>query len=340
MSRILVVALVGLVGASLPGCVRTRCCPPSSLEAVGRAKRRMEVKPMLPRNWALYDGTTGKETRLEDELPGWRDADLVAFGELHGQPLGAAAELAVLKALHGHDRPIAVAMEFMERDVQPAVDAYLAGETSNADFVKAARQSRAYAATHGPLVEFCKEHGIPVIAANSPRRLVSAYRKQEDDYETWKASLPEEDQAWLPDDTTIVEDAYHERFMAMMGANGPSFFRSQSLWDDAMAEAMSDFREEHPNHRILFIVGAFHVEGGLGTITKYKMRRGRDEIRILTMTMDKDATLPFREEDHGTGDLVLKVPPPPPRAPRGPNPHERRPTRPKPEETPDEKPDA
>ena len=342
MSRLPIVAFAGLVAAALPGCVRTRCCPPQEVVRA-RPVDAPEIKPMLPRSWALYDGTTGRETRLEAELPAWKGADLVAFGELHGQPLGAAAELAMLKALHGQGRPIALAMEFMERDVQPAVDDYLAGKTSAEAFMKAARQSPAYPATHGPLVEFCKEQKIPIIAANAPRRLVSAFRKQDESYETWKASLPEEDRACLPDETSIVEDAYRERFMAMMGARGESFFRSQSLWDDSMAEAMADFRAEHPNHRILFIVGGFHVQSGLGTLTKYKLRRGRDEIRILTMTMDEDPTLPFDEDDRGTGDLVLKVPAPQRPAPgAGPTPHRRAPTQPSPHEKPDGagKPDA
>ncbi|MDF1702119.1 MAG: ChaN family lipoprotein, partial [Planctomycetota bacterium] len=125
----------------------------------------------------------------------------------------------------------------------------------------------------------------------------------------WKASLPEADQAFLPEETSVLDDEYSAKFMRLMGeARGTSFFRSQSLWDDSMAEAMVDFKADHPDHRILFIVGAFHVTKGLGTITKYRMRRGKDEVRILTMTMDADPSLGFKDHDLGLGDLVLKVP--------------------------------
>jgi len=334
MSRICTFVAVLVTGAVLGGCVQGRCCPRTTQAAIAP---RPVSKPEPARASAWYRGEDGKPTTLARTLAGWEDADLVAFGELHGNPVGAEAELAVLKAMYAQGRPMALAMEFLERDTQDAVDAFLAGELSQADFMKQARQAPAYPSTHGPLLEFCKANSIPVIAANAPRRLVSGYRKQDGDYAAYLATLSEEDRGWLPEDTSILDDAYRARFVQMMGEEkGASYFRSQSLWDDAMAEAMYDFRQERPNHRILFVVGAFHVEGGLGTISKYKLRRGKDEIRLLVMTMDKDPQLPFRPDDMGTGDLVLKVPYPKPRAlpeASGPNPHEKKPT-PSPHEKP------
>jgi uncharacterized iron-regulated protein len=331
MTRFFTLVAVFAATAVLGGCVQNRCCP--------RTARAEVVMPTPPtpkpaRASAWYHGDTGKPADMATTVAGWKDAEIVAFGELHGNLVGAAAQLRVLEAMHAQGRPIALAMEFMERDTQPAVDAYLAGKISTEAFKLAARQNKAYDKTHGPLVEFCKANGIPIIAANAPRRLVSGYRKQDEDYETYVAGLPEEDRAWLPEETSILEDAYRERFMKMMGEErGTSFFRSQSLWDDAMAEAMYDFRSEHPDHRILFIVGGFHVERGLGTISKYKLRRGKDDIRVLIMDMDKDPQLPFRDEDMGKGDLILKVPYPKrptmrkmPKA-SGPNPHLKKPTK-------------
>ena len=55
----------------------------------------------------------------------------------------------------------------------------------------------------------------------------------------------------------------------------------------------------------MLIVGGFHVTKGLGTITKYRMRRGKDEVRIVTMKSGSDVA--FEDDDLGAGDLVLKV---------------------------------
>lgn len=333
MRRSLFVALGGLLAVILSGCCmqvrvccRTqRCCPPRATPAAAPKTEPtvVEEAPQEPvATEALYDGTNGNPASLMVAADAWKDVDLIAFGELHGNAVGANHQFALLKALAEQERPIALAMEFFERDTQATLDAYLRGEIDADTLKKKARQGRNYDRTHGRLIDFCKENDIPVIAANAPRRLVSAYRKQEADYEAWKASLPEGDRAFLPEETSVIEDAYREKFMNLMGAaRGGSFFRSQSLWDDAMAEAVVDFRAENPKHRVLLIVGAFHVTDGLGTITKYKLRRGKDEVRILTMDMDKDPSLPFRDEDLGAGDLVLKVPYPAPRkAPAHPEP--------------------
>ena len=329
MPRALFVALMGLSAIVLSGCCmqvrvccKTRCCPPRASKpaeaapaevVVEEAPAEEEPQPAAVAE-ALYDGTNGKPASLMVAADSWKDVDLIAFGELHGNAVGANHQFALLKALHEQERPVAMAMEFFERDTQAVLDRYLKGEVDIDTLKKEGRQGRGFDATHRRLIDYCKEHGIPVIAANAPRRLVRAYRKQDADFDTWKASLPEADQGFLPEETSTLDDEYSEKFMKLMGpARGPSFFRSQSLWDDAMAEAMVDFKSENPNHRILLIVGAFHVEKGLGTVTKYRMRRGKDEVRILTMTMDKEPTLPFRDEDLGKGDLVLKVPYPAPR---------------------------
>jgi uncharacterized iron-regulated protein len=257
----------------------------------------------------VYDATTGRPVDLAAAVASWSGADVVAFGELHGNRVGAAAELTILRTLAAQSRPVALAMEFFERDTQEVLDRYLVGEVDEETFLETSKRNRAYAATHRPLIELCKARGIPVIAANAPRRLVTAFRKSGEDYEAWRASLPEADQALLPEETTELEDTYRERFMALMGPErGPRFFRAQSLWDDAMAEAMVDFREEHPTHRIFLVVGVFHIRDGLGTITKYRLRRAKDEVRVIGMDVSKDATLPFEDGDLGTADLLVKIP--------------------------------
>ncbi|MHC5011278.1 MAG: ChaN family lipoprotein [Planctomycetota bacterium] len=307
----------------LTGCVsprRTRCCP-------SYAVRVQPSAPTPKRVFAFYDGATGAPSDVDAFLASARNADLVVFGELHSNPVGARFEREVLVALGRMDRPVALAMEFFEADTQAALDAYLAGTLDRAAFVEQTKRAPDYDRTHGPLVDWAKENGVPVIAANGPRRLVSGYRKAEQEYETYLASLTEDDRNLLPSTTTVIRDAYWERFAALMGDRAESFFLSQSLWDDAMAESIADFRDDHPDHRVLLVVGAFHTTGRLGTVTKYLLRRPDDRVAVLTMNMNDQPLLPFSEEDRGSGDIVLLVPPPEQRArpPAAPNPHRRTP---------------
>lgn len=309
----LTVVLVPALGA----CACPRRCPPAPRLARAAAPapaspapaavRPAERPPARAEAWYLGDGTP---TDLEGALAAVSDADLIAFGELHGHPAGAAAQLALLRRLAADGRPVALAMEFFERDTQAVLDAYLRGEVPSEQLRKEARLGPDYPHTHGPLIDFCRERGIPVIAANAPRRLVTAYRKSGADFEAFRGAQPDGDRAWLPRETSVLEDAYRERFLALMGPErGPAFFRSQSLWDDAMAEAVADFRAARPAHRVLLIVGGFHVAHGEGTLTKYRLRRGKDEVRILLMSPAPApaSDLAFLPADLGSADVVLKV---------------------------------
>lgn len=237
-------------------------------------------------------------------------ADVVLFGELHGNAAGSQLQAELLgRLVEAKGRPVALAMEFFERDVQADLDAYLAGELEEAAFLERTRQGRAYATSHRPLVEMCKAHGIPVIAANAPRPLVSGFRKTEDDYATYLEGLTEAERASLPRTTTRPDDAYRKRFMQLMGPKrGPSFFRSQALWDDAMAEAVTDFRAGHPDHLVVLIVGAFHVGGDGGTLTKIRARRPDDRLFSLILSPAADERLRFDPDERGAADAVVMVP--------------------------------
>ncbi len=260
------------------------------------------------RQYVLYDGVTGQRADLAQFLRTAAGAPLVAFGELHGDAVGSAAQLDVLRGLAGQKAPLALAMEFLERDTQAVLDAYLAGSITEEKFVKEARQNAAYPKTHRPLIEFCKANKIPVIAANAPRRLVTAYRKSGESYADYLASLSSEDRGFLPAETTILDDRHQERFMGLMGGDrGKRLFKSMSLWDDAMGEAVARFQDANPKHRVLLIAGAFHVTEGLGTVTKYLLRRPDAKVRVLVMSRSKDPSLPFEDPDKKTGDVVLKV---------------------------------
>lgn len=268
--------------------------------------------------FAFHDGKDGASTTLDAFLEAAKDADLVAFGELHGHPIGAEMELKTLEGLAKGARPVALAMEFFERDVQEAIDDYLAGKTTEAEFLKVARQGPAYPATHRPLIEFAKAHHVAVLAANAPRRLVTAYRKGEKAYADYLADLSTADRGFLPATTTVANGPYLERFTKLMGERGSKLVKAQSLWDDSMADVIATHRAAHPDARVLFVVGAFHVAGRLGTITKFATRRPSDRVALLVMSQGEPPALAFDPDDRGEGDVILTVAPVPTRPTPGP----------------------
>jgi len=259
-----------------------------------------------PGEHAFFDAA-GAPAEFAAFVAGVADVEFVAFGEMHFHAVGGRYELALLEGMAAQPRPVALALEFFEADHQPALDAYLAGEIDEATFRQRTGRDAKYDDSHRPLVEFCKQRKIPVIAANAPRRLVTAYRKSGLEYSAYLRGLSDADRGLLPRASVPPDDAFKARFIAFMGPKrGPAFYPAMALWNDAMAESAADFRAAHPEHRVLLVVGAFHVAGRLGAITQYLARRPDDRAQVLVMQAT-EGPMVATAEDRGEGDLVLKV---------------------------------
>lgn len=255
---------------------------------------------------AFFDGE-GKPVELAGFIAGLADVDLVGFGEFHNHAVGSEVELAVLTGMAAQARPVALAMEFFEADQQAALDEYLAGASDESDFRRRTRRDAKYDDSHRPLIEFARAHGIPVIAANAPRALVTAYRKSGQPYQAWLATRSEAERAALPASSIPPDDEFKARFLATMGPErGRAFYPSMCLWNDAMAEAAAEFRATHPEHRVLLVVGGYHVARHLGVVTQYLARRPGEVVKVLLMSL-AEGPMAFAAADRGEGDVILKV---------------------------------
>src|SRR5690606_1151623 len=126
-------------------------------------------------HFAVY-AADGRPTDLDAVVAALGGADVVFLGEIHNDPTAHALQRRLLEAAHrryGAQRPVALALEMFERDVQLVLDEYLAGLVRERDFLEAARPWSSYATDYRPAVEYAKAHGLPVIAANAPARYVS-----------------------------------------------------------------------------------------------------------------------------------------------------------------------
>ena len=145
---------------------------PSSVEP---ARARAERLPALDgggEHFGVYRGD-GTAATLGELLDAAARSDVVVLGEVHDDPVGHALEAYVLAKLAAR-RPVALSLEMFDADVQPVVDDYCCGLVSERDFLLDARPWDNYATDYRPLVEFARQCGLRVLAANAPRRYVSA----------------------------------------------------------------------------------------------------------------------------------------------------------------------
>ncbi|EKX44334.1 hypothetical protein GUITHDRAFT_139877 [Guillardia theta CCMP2712] len=98
---------------------------------------------------------------------------LVLIGEVHDDPTAHELELGILQECFQRmraSRSLHLSLEMFETDVQRVIDEYTRGIISERDMMVDGRAWMNYPSDYRKMVEFAKEHGIPVIAANAPRR--------------------------------------------------------------------------------------------------------------------------------------------------------------------------
>lgn len=210
---------------------------------------------------------------------------VIFLGEQHDCADAHAAELDLLAGLAALDPNIVLALEMFEKDVQPVLNDYLEGKISEPQFLERSRAWPNYQTDYRPLVEFCKTAGIPVIAANIPRRAAAAVAAA-------NAVSPEVlgvDAAYLPATPPRISRPYYRRFkatMARMPRMGPmhhappqALFKAQLVKDAVMAAALEPYLER----RILFCCGRFHSDYHQGI--PFQLQRNHPRLQVAVIAM-------------------------------------------------------
>ena len=184
------------------------------------------------------------------------------------------AELALLRALRERVPALALSMEQFERDVQPVVDDYLAGRIGEATLKHDGRAWSNYDEAYRPLVEYARDHALPVIAANAPAALVRCVGQKG---AAFLQTLAAEKRGWAAAEIRTEDGPYKRKFLGLMngdaahggvlsGARAESSFAAQVTRDETMADSIANFLHARPGARVVHITGAFHADG-IGLIT-------------------------------------------------------------------------
>jgi len=226
----------------------------------------------------VWNSAAGAPRNFEAWLDELATFDVAFVGETHLDDTTHRVELAILRGLNlRREGRVVLSLEMFERDVQPLLDAYLAGELAESEFLAKARPWGNYASDYRPLVEYAKANGIPVVAANAP---ASVRRKLASGGRSALEALSPEERAWLPAEILPANPGYWERVdratRGHMGfASQPEeqrLFSGQNLWDNCMGDAVAQALATHPGHAVVHVVGGFHVMYRDGTAAQLARR--------------------------------------------------------------------
>src|SRR5579862_5521284 len=238
-------------------------------------------------------------------------ADVVFVGEEHDNGPGHEAELAILTALVGKNARTALSMEMFERDVQLVLDEYLSGAITESAFLQASRPWPNYKTDYRPMVELCREHGLPVVAANAPRRYVNIVSRKG---QPALQDLPRMSRSYLTPLPYSMElpKGYDDALNAVLGeAHGggatstpttsqgsaapamPSLDnmkQAQALWDSTMADSIVRFTRGHRGVHVMQVNGSMHSDHGFGIVDR--LRHAAPRLKIAVVTIRPDAKYP------------------------------------------------
>ncbi len=282
----------------------------------------------------------GEPATLDEIVEAMANVSVVFVGETHDDPTQHMLEAELLRRAHDEygGAPIALSLEFFQRDVQPILDEYLLDLISERSFLADARPWPRYETDYRSLVEFSKENGIDVIAANAPRRYASrvtrAGRESLDDLSAWaRESLPplpygEASEAYRRQWIEVISEVMEEegkkcgipieqlaaegeevRARAPVGAHGNmgNQLDSQVLWDASMAWAIARHLERVPDALVLHMVGGFHVERGTGTPEHLEAYRP-GTVRLIVAMQPVEDVERFEPAPEGEwGDFVIQT---------------------------------
>jgi uncharacterized iron-regulated protein len=246
-------------------------------------------------------------------------AQVVAVGEEHYHPDIQAFELRLLQALAQH-RPqhIALAMEFLERDMQLAVDAYLSGNSDAVTLQTQIKATPSFIQGYFPLVQYARQAGVPLLALNVPRSL--ARRVTKEGLQAVAESLLPPERAYMAATFLPITPQYRTYFLQAVATAHPlaeeqrdRFVEAAHLKDDTMAESLAAFLERAADMTVLAIAGRFHFDYGLAIPVLLRQRRPRVTMqRVTTMTIAADDIIDLRDlAREALADYVWFAPPRP-----------------------------
>lgn len=238
------------------------------------------------------DTATGNSVSLDVMAAALAQCDVVFLGEEHDKTVAHQLQMELTRRIVELRPNATLSFEMIERDAQAKLDEYLAGKIDESDFLKHTRPWPNYAKDYRPMVEFARERGLAVIAANVPRPLASRVSKE--------GLAPVADEPFMPRTVLAPPGEYQRRFAVAMGNTHETadpkldrWFLAQVVKDEAMAESIErGLCAPPPGRIVVHYCGKFHSDYGLGTVER--LRRRQPSLRIglvTTLTADRDPAL-------------------------------------------------
>jgi len=235
--------------------------------------------------WQLFD-RGGTAVPVDAAAADLARADVILFGELHGNLANHRLELALARSLHRlRGARLALGAEMFETDDQLVLDEYLAGLIPHRHLVAEAKVWGDYERDYRPLLDFARENGLRFLATNAPRRYAGMVARG--GLVALARIAPEAARllAPLPIRVDMETPGYREMLAMDLPMGGPpvapeNLVAAQALKDATMAHRIS--QAVASGMVLLHFNGVYHSQGRGGIC--WWLERARPGLRVATVT--------------------------------------------------------
>lgn len=261
-----------------------------------------------PEAYRLYDGK-GRAVDYDQLVKTIAKVDVVFIGEIHNCVITHWLELKLLDSLYKiHGKKLKVGMEMFESDNQLVLDEFLHGQITGDRFEEEMRLWPNYSTDYASLISYARDHNIPIVATNIPRRYATAVKEHGLSYldsfsieaKAYMAPLPIHFQT-----NESVEQGFV--LMGLMGknknVNPRQIAEAQAIKDATMAWRIAKNLQE----KFIHFNGNFHTDNHEGIIP-YLLQYKPETTYMVVRAVRQENILRLEDEYKGIADFYICVP--------------------------------
>lgn len=213
------------------------------------------------------------EPKYFDALtPRLLESKIIYASESHTNFTHHLNQLRVIQNLYKYNKNITIGMEMFQKPFQPFIDEYLKQNIDLNTFLKQTQYYKNWRYDYDlykPIIDFAQQNRIPIIALNASRQLVREVGQKGILKIKDKTQLPQRiDQSNIDYKEDLSEIFAQHEFKPISKTENNNkkdfFFQSQLIWDETMAQSITDYMKKNPKKTMVVLVGSGHVQQHVG----------------------------------------------------------------------------
>ncbi|WP_457575367.1 ChaN family lipoprotein [Desulfomarina sp.] len=236
-------------------------------------------------------GETTALTPFERIIEQLDSVRVIYIGETHTANSDHLLQLRVIEALFARDPNLAIGMEMFPADNQQPLDDYIVNRVHDDErtFLKQSEYFKVWRYDYRffrDIIEFARKNKLPVLGLNLKRDIVTkVFRSGNTD------GLDQKVMEKLPENRDLDMEGYYTRLNRVhtlhdqTGSRGSisGFIQAQGLWDETMAENISNWLHKNPGKKLVVLAGTQHTRKDSGIPPRVKRRINVSQASLLNI---------------------------------------------------------